>query len=119
MAVTENLPVVIYDGKCGFCFDCVQWVKRQTEVVAVASQEINPADYGVTREQCEKSVVVINGGQIYFAAAAVAFLLGKCGHWLGAWLLRVSGGVGEAGYRYVASHRSGLLVRILHWYVKR
>ena len=119
MAVTENLPVVIYDGNCGFCFDCVQWVKRQTEVVAVASQSIMPADYGVTREQCEISVVVINGGQIYFAAAAVSFLLSECGHWLGSWLLRVSGGLGEAGYRYVANHRSGLLVRILHWYVKR
>ena len=119
MAVTENLPVVIYDGNCGFCFDCVQWVRRQAEVVAVASQSINPADYGVTREQCEKSVVVINGGQIYFGAAAVAVLLSECGHRLGAWLLRTSGGVGEAGYRYVASHRSGLLVRILHWYVKR
>ena len=119
MAVIENLPVVIYDGNCEFCFDCVQWVKRQAEIFALASQSIKPADYGVTREQCEKSVVVINGGQIYFGAAAVAFLLGKCGHWLGAWLLRVIGGVGEAGYRYVASHRSGLLVRILHWYVKR
>ena len=119
MADVGDLPVVIYDGNCGFCFDCVQWVKRQTEVVAVANQAINPADYGVTREQCEKSVVVINGGQIYFGAAAVAVLLSACGHWLGAWLLRISGGVGEVGYRYVASHRNGLLVRILHWYVKR
>ena len=119
MVAVGDLPVVIYDGNCGFCFDCVQWVKRQTEVVAVANQAINPADYGVTREQCEKSVVVINGGQIYFGAAAVAVLLSECGHWFGAWLLRISGCVGETGYRYVASNRSGLLVRILHWYVKR
>lgn len=119
MAVIENLPVVIYDGNCEFCFDCVQWVKAQTDVVALANQGINPADYGVTREQCEKSVVVINDGQIYFGAAAVAVILKACGHWLGAWLLRASGGIGEAGYRYVASHRDGLLVKLLHRIIRR
>ena len=112
-------PIVLFDGNCDFCISCINWVKARADVVAYANQEINPADYDVTREECDRSVVVIDGGKIYFGAAAVAFLLSACGHWLGAWLLRVSGAIGEAGYRYVAAHRGGLLVKILHWYVRR
>ena len=112
-------PIVLYDGNCDFCISCVNWIKARTDVLALANQGINPAAYGVSREACEKSVVVIDGGQIYFGAAAVSFLLSAASHWLGAWLLRSSGPIGEAGYRYVAAHRGGLLVKILHWYVKR
>lgn len=109
---------VIYDGECDFCRSCVDWVKARAEIKAVANQEINPAEFGITREQCEKSVVVI-ADKTYFAAKAVAVLLDKSGHKVLAKLLRLSGKLGEVGYKYVAEHRNGLLVAALHWVIKR
>ncbi|MFM8447913.1 MAG: thiol-disulfide oxidoreductase DCC family protein [Candidatus Nanopelagicaceae bacterium] len=109
---------VIYDGECDFCISCVKWVKARTQINALPNQSINPAEYGVTIAQCEKSVVVI-ADRTYFAAKAVALLLNQSGHKFLALTLRLSGPIGEFGYRYVAAHRNGLLVRILHWITKK
>ena len=108
---------IIYDGECDFCRTCVDWVKARSEINAVANQEINPAEFGITREQCEKSVVVV-ADKTYFAARAVAVILDKSGHKVLAKLLRLSGKLGEVGYKYVAEHRNGLLVAALHWVIK-
>jgi predicted DCC family thiol-disulfide oxidoreductase YuxK len=109
---------VIYDGECDFCRSCVAWVKARAEINAIANQEINPAEFGITREQCEKSVVVV-ADKTYFAAKAVAVLLDKSGNKALAKLLRLSGKLGEVGYKYFAEHRNGLLVAALHWVIKR
>ncbi len=109
---------IIYDGECDFCRTCVDWVKARSEINAVANQEINPAELGITREQCEKPVVVVSD-KTYFAAKAVAVLLDKSGNKALAKLLRLSGKLGEVGYKYVAEHRNGLLVAALHWVIKR
>ena len=109
---------VIYDGECDFCRSCVDWVKARAKINAVANQEINPAEFGITREQCEKSVVVV-ADKTYFAAKAVAVLLEESGHKVVAKLLRLSGRLGEVGYKYVAEHRNGLLVAVLHWVIKK
>ena len=109
---------VIYDGECDFCRTCVDWVKARAEINAIANQKINPAEFGITREQCEKSVVVV-ADKTYFAARAVAVILDKSGHKVLAKLLKLSGKLGEVGYKYVAEHRNGLLVAALHWVIKR
>ena len=108
---------VIYDGECDFCVSCVEWVKARTEINAYANQSINPAEFGVTKAQCEISVVVI-ADRTYFAAKAVALLLKESGHKYLALALRLSGPIGEFGYRYVAAHRNGFLVRTLHWLIR-
>lgn len=110
--------IVIYDGECDFCKSCVTWVKARAEIEALPNQSIDPSTYGVTREQCEKSVVVITD-QIFFSAKAIAKLLKLCGYPFLAKLLKITGPVGEWGYKYVASHRDGLLVRILHYLIKK
>ncbi|MFM8621599.1 MAG: thiol-disulfide oxidoreductase DCC family protein [Candidatus Nanopelagicaceae bacterium] len=109
---------VIYDGECDFCISCVEWVKARVEINALSNQSIDPDEYGVTKAQCEKSVVVI-ADRTYFAAKAVAFLLNQSGHKFLALILRLLGPIGAFGYRYVATHRNGLLVRILHWIIKQ
>lgn len=109
---------VIYDGECDFCRSCVDWVKVRAEIKAVANQEINPAEFGITRAQCEKSVVVV-ADKTYFAAKAVAVLLDSSGHKVVAKLLTASGKLGEIGYRYVAEHRDGQLVAVLYWLIKK
>lgn len=110
-------PTVIYDGKCGFCKSCVDWLSSRCEIEAIPNQDIEPRDFGLTREQCEKSVVVIES-KTYFGANAVALLLKRTGHPILGNLLKGSGALGEFGYKYVASHRNGLFVALLHRLIK-
>ena len=112
------VTTVIYDGKCDFCKSCVDWVKARTEISAIPNQTIEHSDYGITRDDCEKSVVVITD-KTYFAAKAVAILLKQSGHRFLASALIYSGPVGELGYKYVANHRDGILVKVLHWLIKK
>lgn len=109
---------VIYDGECSFCESCVQWVKARTQIEAIPNQKIDPAKYGITREQCETSVVVI-ADKTYLSAKAVALLLKLAGFPILSKALKLSGPIGELGYRYVASHREGKLVALLHWIINR
>lgn len=111
-------PKVIYDGQCDFCIACVAWIQNRIEIEALANQDIEPADFGVTREECEKSVVVI-ADRIYFGADAVAYLLKQSGNSVFSKMIQLSGSIGQAGYKYVANHRDGALVRILHWFIKK
>lgn len=113
--------IVIYDGECEFCKSCVEWVSNRYEVEALANQELEESKYlefGITREQCQRSVVVIETKPL-FGAQAVSVLLKRSGHSILAALLKLSGPIGELGYRYVASHRDGRLVAALHALIQR
>lgn len=112
------MTTVIYDGECDFCKSCVDWVASRVEIEAIANQKIDPAKFGITREQCEKSVVVIDK-KIYFGAKAVSYLLRKCKFRITARLLELSGPIGEFSYRYIASHRDGKLVAFLHFFIRK
>ena len=111
-------PTVIFDGQCDFCIACVAWIQNRIELKALAYQEIEPKDFGVTREVCEKSVIVI-ADRTYLGADAVAYLLNQCGNSVFSKMIQLSGSIGQAGYKYVANHRDGALVRILHWIIKK
>ena len=110
--------IVIFDGDCDFCRSCVNWVSARCDIEALANQLIDPGKFGISREQCEKSVVVIDS-KTYFGADAVVYLLEKSGSNKLARLLKLTGPIGELGYRYVASHRDGQLVKLIHWMVKK
>ena len=105
--------VVFYDGECDFCLACVNWVKSRYEIEALPNNSPRISNYGLTREIVDKSVVVIDS-KIMTSAKAVSFLLKKSGFKKSAFLLKASGPLGELGYKYVASHRDGLIVRIAH-----
>jgi predicted DCC family thiol-disulfide oxidoreductase YuxK len=110
--------LVIYDGECEFCKSCATWISMRIEIDALSNQSIEPQKYGITREQCEKSVVVIDNG-VYLEAKAIAHLLEKSGHNFLANLIRSAGPIGTLGYRYVASNRDGRLVAFLHWIIRK
>ena len=113
--------IVIYDGECEFCKSCVEWVSNRYEIESIPNQEIDDSGYfkfGITREQCQRSVVVIETKPL-FGAQAVSVLLKRSGHSILAALLKLSGPIGEIGYRYVASHRDGRLVAALHALIQR
>lgn len=117
----QTKTTVIYDGECEFCKSCVDWVLNRYKAEALAYQEIDPKKFlgfGVTKEQCQKSVVVIET-EPYFGARAVSILLKRSGHSILGTLLKLSGPIGELGYRYVAGHRDGWLVAQLHALIKK
>ena len=109
---TAGEIVVIYDGACDFCAECVKWVMRRRQVTALPFQTADLARYGVSYERCSKEVVVVVNKKTYGGASAVAQLLKASGHKTLGNLLRLSGPLGRKGYQWVASHRNRLIVRL-------
>jgi predicted DCC family thiol-disulfide oxidoreductase YuxK len=97
---------VIYDGQCEFCQQSVTWIQRTLEITAMPFQTSDLSSFNLTREQCAKQVFVISAGSTYGGAAAIAFLLKRRGNRIQSGLITASGGIGRAGYRWIASHRN-------------
>ena len=103
---------VIYDGQCRFCKASIHWLQKRLSVKAVAFQDGGLEKFGLTLEQCSKEVFALYENQRFSGADAVAFLLKKRGNKVASFLIKSSGNVGRFGYRWVASHRNSLLIRI-------
>jgi predicted DCC family thiol-disulfide oxidoreductase YuxK len=69
----ENQIVVIYDGQCQFCQASIDWIKQRLVVDAKAFQEIDLSSYGLTFDQCSKSVHVVAEDTVFVGAAASLF----------------------------------------------
>ena len=109
---------VIYDGQCDFCKSCVAWAKNRAQLNAIPNQQLVLSEYGLTQDQVDKSVVVISH-KTYFGAAAVAQVLIVTGNSLLSKLIIILGTISEIGYRYIAAHRDGLIVKAMHWFIKK
>jgi predicted DCC family thiol-disulfide oxidoreductase YuxK len=103
---------VIYDGQCEFCQQSVTWIQRTLEITALPFQTSDLSSFNLTREQCAKQVFVISAGSTYGGAAAIAFLLKRRGNRIQSGLITASGGIGRAGYRWIASHRNSWPVKL-------
>jgi predicted DCC family thiol-disulfide oxidoreductase YuxK len=110
----ENQIVVIYDGQCQFCQASIDWIAQKLVVDAKAFQEADLASYGLTLDQCSKSVHVVADGTIFFGAAAIAFLMKKRGNRLLSLLITTSGILGRWGYQWVSNHRNSFVVKVAH-----
>ena len=110
----ENQIVVIYDGQCQFCQASIDWIEQKLVVDAKAFQEADLASYGLTLDQCSKSVHVVADGTIFFGAAAIAFLMKKRGNRLLSLLITTSGILGRWGYQWVSNHRNSFVVKVAH-----
>jgi predicted DCC family thiol-disulfide oxidoreductase YuxK len=106
--------VIIYDGECDFCAECVKWVLKRVTATALPFQTADLSKYRVTYERCSKEVVVIINGKVFGGASAVAKLLRASGYKNLATLLTLSGALGRTGYSWVAANRNSVLVRILN-----
>ena len=106
-------PIVIYDGDCKFCLQCINWVSKKLDISAIAFQRADLAKYGLTSEVCRQQVFVIDGDKKYGAIDAVIFLLKKRGNKLLSLSLKILGPLSRWGYFWVASHRSSLIVRLI------
>jgi predicted DCC family thiol-disulfide oxidoreductase YuxK len=103
---------VIFDGDCEFCRQSVTWIQRKLVVEAIAFQTADLETFNLTKEQCAKQVYVITDSEVYGGADAIRYLLKKRGNKVSAMLLGATGNVGRAAYRWVASHRNSLLIRL-------
>lgn len=111
--MAEKLITVIFDGQCRLCQASINWLHSKCQITAHSFYEIDPKDFQLTLEECQRQVIAINGDQIYKGADAVAVLLKHRGNTVMAALLKATGPLGRAGYRWVANHRSSILVRLL------
>jgi predicted DCC family thiol-disulfide oxidoreductase YuxK len=110
---------VIFDGDCEFCQQSLKWIQQKLAVNAIAFQTADLQPFNLTKEQCAKQLYVISGSHTYAGADAIRYLLNQRGNKVSANMLRSSGSVGRAGYRWVASHRSSWVIkvatRVLHF----
>jgi len=103
---------VIFDGQCHFCQQSVTWIARKLTITALPFQTSDLAPFNLTKEQCAKQVYVISQGTTYGGAAAIAYLMKQRGNRL-LWLaIKISGPLGRAGYRWIASHRNSWPVKV-------
>ena len=110
-ADSQSKIVVIYDGECAFCKECVRWVARRSTITALPFQSADLAQFDLTYERCSKEVVAIIDGKVLGGSSAVAALLKVSGHRTIGNVIMLSGPLGRRGYKWVASHRDGWLVR--------
>jgi len=103
---------VIFDGQCHFCQQSVAWIERKLTVTALPFQTSDLTAFNLTKEQCAKQVYVISDGVTYGGAAAIAYLLKRRGNRIQSGLITASGPIGRAGYRWIASHRNSIPVKL-------
>ena len=103
---------VIFDGECEFCQQSLTWLQKKLVVDAMAFQTADLQPFNLTREQCAKQVYVVTHSDTYAGADAVRYLLHLRGNKISARLLGMSGNLGRAGYRRVASHRNTWPIKI-------
>ena len=109
---THQDIIVIYDGECRLCRSSLEWLQRKICVTALPFQSTDLNSYGLTREQCSAEVLALCDDTTYSGSSAIAFLLNKRGNTFVSWLIVRSGIAGRFGYRWIASHRNSLAVRI-------
>ncbi|CAL9330604.1 hypothetical protein SUDANB43_00060 [Streptomyces sp. enrichment culture] len=111
----RTVPVLVFDGDCGFCTAAVRWIERKVRphCETVAWQQADLAGLGVARERARHEALwVTPAGTIHGGSGAVAkLLLSAGGAWtmLGAVLMVPPVSWAARGvYRLVADNRSRL-----------
>lgn len=105
-------PILIYDGECEFCRQSLTWMRKKVEVQAFPFQSYDTDQHGLSKERCSKEVILIVDGKISGGADAIALLLHQRGNKLLSFAIKASGGLAHAGYRWIATHRNLLPVRL-------
>ena len=110
-SIVEPTPLLIFDGDCAFCTSSVRFIERRIRRHPRIQpwQRSDLAGLGLTQEQCETAVQLIENGRVTSAHVAVARLViyGKRGWAVLGYLLLVPGIKQIAGvvYRWVAKNR--------------
>ncbi len=114
-AVLPPLPVLVFDGDCGFCSTSARFllrrvVTRSAPFAVLPWQRADLAALGLTEEQCRDAVQWVSAaGRAYAGAAAVAAALaaGRLPWRPAGWVLALPGirSLAQGAYRWVAANR--------------
>lgn len=104
-------PLLVFDGDCAFCTRCVQFIERRIRrhPRIQSWQRTDLVALGLTQEQCETAVQLVDRGAISSAHVAIAHVLiyGKKGWAVLGYVMLLPGIKQVAGvvYRWVAKNR--------------
>ena len=110
---------VIYDGQCQLCQNSINWLGKKLTVEAVGYQVAQLEKFGLSWAECEKQVHAVSEGKKYGGVVAVIFLLHARGNRIAAFLLKVSGPLGNFAYKLIAANRRSVFVRALSKLLKK
>lgn len=109
------MPILIFDGDCGFCTSAANFVERRskTRIIARPWQTTELAPYKLTREQAQKQVWLVLDGKRYGGHECFCMLLRiQRKPWLTfiGWIFMTKpfGWLAALGYRLVARFRHRL-----------
>lgn len=115
--MTPALPVLIFDGECGFCTTCARllqrWVVSGGSPSVAPWQRVDLAALGLTAEQCSAAVQWVGADRRAVSGhAAIAAVL-SAGHpvWRPLGSLIVAPGfswLAARVYRWIAAHRDAM-----------
>jgi len=102
--------VVVFDADCGVCQAAVEWIRRRDAAhrFRFVGNDVEKLPEGVSLEETEHTVVVLEGGRKYVRGQAVARVLQELRGWsIPAALLKVPGlrQLADAGYDAFARRR--------------
>ncbi|WP_321472246.1 DCC1-like thiol-disulfide oxidoreductase family protein [uncultured Paludibaculum sp.] len=118
MSVPEAFPrcrvnsvhsVLLWDGECGFCARCVEWLHRHSRI-PVAAQPVQsllselPEEVRATAS--EQLLWITAEGEVLGGSRAIIAVLKATGHPGEGAVLRASQPVTRWVYRFVARHRA-------------
>ena len=108
-----NSPVLIYDGDCGFCKQCLNWgLNRLTAFPAfLANQEARAKAYGLSEAELQAQVWLLGDGLRLGGASAVAYVFRmqpNLGWRILGWLIVAALPLSNLLYRWVAKNRGHL-----------
>ena len=93
------------------CQNSINWLGKKLSFEAVGYQVAPLEKFGLSLAECEKQVYAVAEGKKYGGVATVIFLLHARGNRIAALLLKVSGPLGNFGYKLIAANRSSVFVR--------
>lgn len=103
-------PLLIFDGDCAFCTSCENWAAKRIDHEAVPWQFAELSELGLTTDQVQESIWLIDGGKVTSGSDAAAELLkhARAFHWRFVGELMSLPGVRQLArpaYRFLARHR--------------
>lgn len=109
--------ILIYDGECEFCHNCVNWIQSRVQLRAIPYQEANLTELMLSEREARESVHLVMPDRTLSGADAVAYLL-KSTQWRALGLMvQMVMPLSRFIYRWIARNRSSSIVKCVNFLV--